>query len=290
MVNVSICIPTYNRREYLGEALDSCLKQTYKDYEILVVDDGSTDGTKEMLSDLKYDRLRCYDEPHRGQAGARNRLIELAKGKYITFLDSDDVLVPDVLDRLVLALDNRDDLISYGAYLGMDEKGNDIPKKRRKLPEGKIASELFSFIYVHSCGTLFPKKAIESVGGFDVSFRRCHFYKMLLELSLKYEFIPVEGITYKKRRHSSNNDRTYINTKTELQVLENFYYNLGGKDVIPESVAAERLAKEKYRVAKCALKEKNPSEARRLFRESFRSKPKLKTFLYWAMSLRLSNK
>lgn len=284
MVNISICIPTYNRKEFILEALDSCFKQTYKDYEIIIVDDGSTDGTKELIESMKASQLKYYYEPHKGQAASRNRLLELATGKYITFLDSDDLLIPDVLERLIIPLKNRDKTISYGAYMGIDEKGNDIPKKQQKLPKGKITKDLFSFIYVHTCGTLFPKGAIEEVGGFDTSFKRCHFYKMLLELSLKYNFIPIKGITYKKRRHSKNDDRTYINTKTELKVLENFYYNLGGKEVIPDKIAHKRIAKEKYRVAKCALRENKMMEARKIFYESLCCKPSIKTFFYWLKS------
>ncbi len=91
MPKVSICIPTYNRRDYLRETLESIFVQTYKDYEVVMVDDGSTDGTEQMIKKSKYP-IRYFWQENLGVAKARNKLIELAKGEYITFIDSDDLL------------------------------------------------------------------------------------------------------------------------------------------------------------------------------------------------------
>lgn len=86
---VSVCIPTYNRKDYLRETIASVFQQTFKDFEIVVVDDGSTDGTAEMVA-----RMDCpityFHQSNSGDAAAPNKLIELAKGQYISFLDSDD--------------------------------------------------------------------------------------------------------------------------------------------------------------------------------------------------------
>ena len=83
---VSVCIPTYNRKDYLKEALESVFAQTYKNYEVVIVDDGSTDGTEDMLKDADYD-VRYYWQKNSGDAAARNKSIELAQGKSITFID-----------------------------------------------------------------------------------------------------------------------------------------------------------------------------------------------------------
>ena len=90
---VSICIPTFNRKDYLKQTLDSVLAQTYKDYEIILVDDGSTDSTGEMVKTYDYP-IRYYRQENKGEAASRNRLIELARGQFVTFLDSDDLLMP----------------------------------------------------------------------------------------------------------------------------------------------------------------------------------------------------
>ena len=84
---VSICIPTYNRKDYLKETLDSIFAQTYKDYEVVVIDDGSTDGTKDMIDKAGYN-LRYYWQENVGQATTRNRLTKLSRGQYIASINS----------------------------------------------------------------------------------------------------------------------------------------------------------------------------------------------------------
>jgi len=280
---VSVCIPTYNRKEYLREALDSVLAQTYKDYEIIIVDDGSTDGTEQMIKKEGY-KVRYYWVDHIGQSAVRNKLIELAGGEYITFLDSDDLLLPDAVQKLMDVIDSHGpDVFAYGSYIGVDENGNDLHTKQRKLPSGNIATELFEFIYVKSCGTMCAKKIYEQEGGFDTSIKRCAFYKLLLNLSLKYNFIPVDSPTYKKRRHKDNiSDRLFASRKIELDVLQDFYFNGGGKELIPASRAMKRLSKEGYRAGRAAIREKKYHEASRFLNESLRRHPNIKSLIYWA--------
>jgi glycosyltransferase involved in cell wall biosynthesis len=106
---VSVVIPTYNRRHGVVEAIDSVLAQTVADFEILVIDDGSADGTPELLHERYGDepRVRVHIKENGGTASARNRGIELASGAFIAFLDSDDLYVPSFLERQVQALDSH---------------------------------------------------------------------------------------------------------------------------------------------------------------------------------------
>lgn len=280
---VSVLIPTYNRKVYLREALESVFAQTYKDYEVVVVDDGSTDGTEEMLNEGGYN-VRYYWVDHIGQYAVRNRLIQLARGEYITFIDSDDLLFPDTLERLMNVIDaHGSDVIAYGSHVGIDEKGNYVKRKQRLLPSGNITTELFEFIHVHSCGTMWAKTLFEEVGGFDTSLTCCAFYKVLLKLSLKCKFVPVEGPTFKRRRHRDNvSVRSFANRKIEFDVLEDFYFNGGGKEVVPRHKAMKRLSKEGYRAARCAIKEGQRETARQLLSQSFWRHPNFKSLL-WLM-------
>ena len=278
---VSVCIPTYNRKDYLKESLKSVFAQTYKDYEVVIVDDGSTDGTEDMLKEAGYD-VRYYWAEHIGQAAARNKLIELAHGEYITFLDSDDLLFPDAVRKLMDVIDSYGpDVFAYGSYIGVDENGNRIHTKQHRLPSGNIVAELFEYIHVHSCGTMCAKIIYERGGGFDTSLRRCAVYKFLLNLSLKYKFVPADGPTYKKRRHRDNlSDRLFNSRKTELEVLEDFYFNAGGKEVIPRHKAMRRLSKEGYRAGRCAIREGMYDQAYQLLNQSFRRYPNIKSLMY----------
>jgi glycosyltransferase involved in cell wall biosynthesis len=280
---VSICIPTYNRKDFLKETLQSVFAQTYKNYEVVVVDDGSTDDTGEMIKETGYP-VKYYWVNHIGQYPVRNKLIELAQGEYITFVDSDDLLFPDTIERLMNVIEaNGPNVIAYGAHVGIDEKGRFVKRKQRLLPSGNITAELFEFIYVHSCGMMCAKKLYEEVGGFDTSLRCCAFYKLLLKMSVKCKFIPVEGPTFKRRRHEGNVSlRSFANRKLEFDVLEDFYFNGGGKKLIPHSRAMKRLSQEGYRAGRCAIREGMYEQARRLLSQSFRRHQNIKSLIHWS--------
>ncbi len=109
MPKVSVIIPTYNRAHFLCEALDSALSQTFKDFEIIIVDDGSTDNTKQVLE--KYgSRIYYIYQENKGRAEARNTGIRRAKGEHIAFLDDDDIWLPNKLEKQVFFLDARPDI------------------------------------------------------------------------------------------------------------------------------------------------------------------------------------
>ncbi len=277
---VSVCIPAYNRRDYLKETLLSVFAQTYKDYEIVIVDDGSTDGTEEMIKQLGRN-IRYHWQENAGDAAARNKLIELAAGKYISFLDSDDLLIPDALEHMVAVMKRESDpVIVYGSYLRIDQNGNVIGKGKIKHRSGFVTKYLFQATFVHSCGSMFPKNALEEAGGFDTSLPVCSDYDLWLRLSLKYRFIALSEPTFKRRRHSGNlSSGSLQNRITEFEVLKRFYYEKGGNAVIPQRIAMKKLSREEYRVGKYALIEKKPAVAARYFRESFRRHPNIKSAL-----------
>ena len=105
MPRVSVIIPTYNRLDYVQEAIDSVLAQTYTDYELIVVDDGSTDGTGDTLKARYGDRIRYLWQENQGWPAARNHGVSIAQGEYIAQLDSDDLWLPEKLVRQVPVLD-----------------------------------------------------------------------------------------------------------------------------------------------------------------------------------------
>jgi glycosyltransferase involved in cell wall biosynthesis len=282
MPTVSICIPTYNRRDYLRETLASIFAQTYKDYEVVIVDDGSTDGTEEILKKTAYP-VRYYWQENAGDAAARNKLIELATGEYIAFLDSDDLLVPDAIERMAAVMQREaEPVIVYGPYLRIDQHGNITGKSKRKLYSGFVTKYLFQDVFVHSCGSMFPKSVLEEAGRFDTSLSVCSDYDLWLRLSLKYRFVAMSKPTFKRRRHPGNlSTRSLQNRIAELEVLERFYYERGGDKVVPKRIAMRRLSKQAYRAGKYALAGE-PQKAKGLFVKSLRFHPSLKAMFYLA--------
>lgn len=279
---VSVCIPAYNRKDYLRETLDSILAQTCKDYEIIVVDDGSTDGTENMIRELDFPVTYHWQE-NSGDAAARNKLVQLARGRYILFIDSDDLLLPDAVERLVKVMETEtEDIIAYGSYLRIDRNSNVYGRSRRRLYSGNITKHLFKTICVHFGGSMFPRKILKEFPIFDTSLKVCSDYDFWLRLSTKYRFIALSNPAFKRRRHSGNlSTNSFENYFTELKVLKRFYYENGGKEVVPKRIAMRRLGKGQYRAGKCAVEEGNYQAARNLLRRSFRRHPSIKSAIQW---------
>lgn len=280
---VSICIPTYNRKEYLKETIGSILAQTYKNFEIVVVDDGSTDGTEDMIRKLDVP-VTYYWQPNSGDAAARNKLIELAQGKYISFIDSDDLLMPDAIERMVriMEAENRD-VIVYGSYFRIDRYGKIYGRCKRRLYSGIITRHLFETILVHACGSMFPTRILRESPAFDKSLHICSDYDLWLRLSMKYRFIALPEPTFKRRRHSTNLSKASLeNCLIEFQVVNRFYHDNGGKQLIPKEVAAKVLSRKKCRAGRYAVKEGLYDQACKLLGESFQEYPNLKSAIYLA--------
>ncbi len=271
MPTVSICVSTYNREAYLGQTLESIRAQTYQNYEIVIVDDGSTDGTEEMICQLPYKVSYAWQE-NAGCAAALNRLIQLAKGQYIAFIDSDDVLMPDAIERMVRVLEGKsEDVFVYGPYLRMAENGLVYGKSKRRLYSGYVTRYLFKTIFASLCGSMFPKKILQEAGGFDESLPVAEDYDLLLRLSLKYRFIALPEPTFKRRRHTANQSSpSFKSCLTELNVLERFYYEKGGHKKVPMEVALGRFFKCAYRAGKAAVREGSYKAASSLLVRSFR--------------------
>jgi len=290
MPHISICIPTYNHKTYLMHTLESVYRQTFTDYEILIVDDGSTDGTGRMLKTNGYGG-RYYWFDRMGQQATRNRLIELAQGEYITFVDADDELFPNALEVLAAMMKaHGPESYVFGQYVGIDENGREIPKKGRNVSPVLSAADLFSFIHVGTGGTLFATELYRKEGGFDENMRRCGVYKLQLQFILKYPFVGTSTPLFKKRRHGGNaTEMNYDWRMIEARMLEEFYYHGGGHEVIPEGPARKRLAQEFYRAGKCAVVEGRRTEALEALKKSLRYRLCAKA-MYWLLAARLRHR
>ena len=148
---VTIGVATYNRKDYLRECLDSLLAQSYPACEIIVIDDGSTDGTGAMMQE-KYPQIKYVYQENAGDPAAKDHAARIGTGEYIVFNDSDDVFLPDAVERLMNALPENDDLaVAYGTYITIDAEGKVMPTKRKAAtyPSGRITKELLQHILVN---------------------------------------------------------------------------------------------------------------------------------------------
>lgn len=176
MPQVSVIIPLYNKGRYIARALDSVFAQTFEDFEVLVVDDGSTDNGPEIVAGYADPRLRMIRQTNAGPGAARNRGIKEAKGHYVAFLDADDEWLPEFLWKSVHTLGQYVDcaLCTASYYLG--NKREDITSvfRERGITEGEwefhgnISRKylLSSIFAVNSCSTVCKKEILIQLGGF----------------------------------------------------------------------------------------------------------------------------
>lgn len=197
---VSIVIPCYNSENYVSECLESVLSQDYANIEVVVVDDGSTDSSLEILS--RYPGIRVLSQANAGACVARNRGFGISRGKYVKFLDSDDLLEPGVIGRQVMLAENEgDNSIVYGDFFVLKNG-----KKRFQdtvLPkEHQSAALLFQDILTST--PLHRRWMIERIGGFDERFRNGQEWNLHVRLSSEgYFFVHQRGPVYCYRVHEA---------------------------------------------------------------------------------------
>jgi glycosyltransferase involved in cell wall biosynthesis len=208
---ISVIIPTYNRERYLREAVESVFGQTYDDWELLVVDDGSTDGTRTYLETLTDPRVRRVLRSHCGNAALlRNVGVRDAGGSHIAFLDSDDAWLPEKLALQIDDLQGHPECgWSYTGYVHMDEwgRGNEWRNRRwRWAPHsGWILEALIAEPALIAMPTVMvTRQLFEAVGGFDESLPRCHDQDLWLRLAESSAVAVVPMPLAKVRSHSEN--------------------------------------------------------------------------------------
>jgi len=185
---ISVIIPTFNREHTIAQAIESVLAQTYKDLEIIVIDDGSTDDTKTVLEPYK-DRIKYFYQENKGVASARNKGLEEARGEFIAFLDSDDYWLPEKLRSQTEFLKaHPDTAMVYDRYWReYEETGNKkLRPKKEYLTNGYIYTR-FYFKYIIWIGTVMVRRiCFETVGDFDTSLVVASDRDMLLRITREY--------------------------------------------------------------------------------------------------------
>lgn len=190
--SVSVVLPTHNRRETLGAAIDSVLAQSWSDLELIVVDDGSTDGTAELLEAVDDERVRVRRLLRRsGAPVARNVGIAMARGGYVAFQDSDDLWRPHKLQAQVAALDaaSHNVAVVYGAILRhAPRRSARIPASTQAALSGDLAGCLPVENFIALPAVLVRAEALRSVGGFDPELPRFQDWDLWLRLAERFRF------------------------------------------------------------------------------------------------------
>jgi glycosyltransferase involved in cell wall biosynthesis len=226
MPRVSAIIPTYNRKAFVLEAVGSILEQTYGDYELIVVDDGSGDGTGEALKQYGG-QLRYAYQDNQGVSVARNHGLELAEGEFIAFLDSDDLWLPEKLGVQVAFMDEHPEAqICYTDEIWIRRGVRVNPRKKHAKYSGEIYPQCLSLCIISPSSALMRRGLFEQVGTFDPRFPVCEDYDLWLRVASRFPvfFIPRKlivkrgGHTGQLSQHGWGNDRYRV--RALIKILE----------------------------------------------------------------------
>lgn len=205
---ISVVIPCYNQAHYLGEAVRSVLCQTYQDFEIIVVDDGSTDETFQVAASFG-ERVRCVRQENRGLAGARNTGILNARGEFIGLLDADDMWLPSYLSTMLMTFDIYPTIgAAYCGWQYIDSTGKLLPRTniRVVLPEKAYQAMVFMDFLIPS-GVFVRRECFDRIGLFDENFRTaqgCEDWDMWIRVLTKYSMVGAPQVLVKYRAHNCN--------------------------------------------------------------------------------------
>lgn len=252
MPRVSVIIPAYNAEAFLARALRSVEAQTYGDYEVVLIDDGSTDSTGQIAQ--SFEGIRYFHQPNQRQAVARNRGLREAIGEVVAFLDADDEWLPKKLERQLAFMNEKESRISYtDSYYVKDGKRARYSKLARPY-EGQILDPLieewleFSFITMNS--VIAEKRLLDEVGGFDedAPFVSNEDYGLWLRIALsqvRFDYLD-EPLAVYYRGHESDASDSVVMFKRYAQALKYFssYYAFS-----PEALDRLKRAQERTNVA-----------------------------------------
>jgi glycosyltransferase involved in cell wall biosynthesis len=208
---VSVILPVYNGENYLRLAVDSVLRQTFQDYELIVIDDGSVDSTPAIASEYG-DRVRYVRQENTGVAGAFNHGLRLAAGRYISWLSHDDVFLPTKLEKQVHVLSRMSaPAVCYTDIQMIDGDGRVIDEQqvpehdrqdalRHVLTGGDICSASYSLLYDRRC--------IEEVGMYSETWRYTQDVDMLAKLARNFQLIRVPEVLMQVREHANRGVRS----------------------------------------------------------------------------------
>lgn len=202
--SVSVIVPTYNRAALLEEAIASVLAQTFTDWELIVVDDGSTDATAAMLAKLDESRLRVVRVDHTGSpARVRNAGLAVARGKYVAFLDDDDLWRPEKLAVQVPLLERGRFRWSYTGFVSADVRGTRYqPISVDRIHSGYIIKLLLDLRAAVALPTVVAERALlAEVGGFDAAMRCREDYALWLTLCQRAEVVATRELLTIVRDH-----------------------------------------------------------------------------------------
>jgi len=210
MPSVSVIIPTYNREHFLQECIESVLSQTFKDYELIVVDDGSTDQTEDFLK--PYDnKFQYIKQEQKGPSSARNTGIQYSAGEWICFLDSDDLWLQGKLAaQMKFLAANQDFKICYTEEIWYRKNKRVNPAKKHQKFSGWIYQKMLPLCIISPSSVMIHHSVLDLIGTFDEELPACEDYDLWLRIGAGYPiYLLQEKLIIKRNGHSGQQSQKY---------------------------------------------------------------------------------
>lgn len=228
MVLASVIIPVFNGEKTISETLESVLNQTCKNLEVIVVDDGSTDGTVNIVKRFKDPRIRIKSFPNKGLAASRNRGARRAKGDFISFVDADDVWTPEKLSEQIAALENDlEAAVVYSWNDFVDESSEFIRHGIHLTYHGNIYPKLLARNFIENGSNILVRRRVfDEVGYFDESLTHIEDWDFYFRLAAAYKFVcaPKVHVLYRVSQNSMSTQVLKME-KASVQVLRRAFEN-----------------------------------------------------------------
>lgn len=294
MTRISVIIPAYQSANTIADAIHSVLNQSFQDFEIIVIDDGSTDMIEEVLIPFK-DKIKFLRQKNLGVAVARNHGIKNSSGEIIAFLDADDIWFPDKL-ALQMALFNKNPNLgvvfgnvyfwSLGKFHGKTYFDFFPPHR------GQILLPLFANDFIPLLSILVRRKTLEQVGLFDENVRYVEDYELLLRIALDWDFDYIEKPLGAYRISSQQVSKNFTQVATFLLNMKIDFYQRNASVLLKaDRKIIERGLYNKYlRLALCYLRDGNSHEAARVLDSYFKVRGRSMMYLVMSILVKMPNR
>lgn len=285
---VSIVMPTFNQAHFLVEAIDSVISQTYETWELIIIDNYSSDNTSKVLSKIKDPRVKSIKFRNHGIiAASRNKGIKIAKGEYVAFLDSDDIWDNKKLEICINNFDINTDLLAHGLQFIGNKKGYYLCGPEQKASKESL---LMSGSCITPSATILRKKILLRVGCFSenikfITAEDYHLWIKLARIKIKMKFL--NKILGRYRVHNNNNSNVVdYHLKAVIAVVDDFYYKIFKKNFINKILLAKRYALAMYGSGRSSMADNNFSIAIKYFINSIFKYPLfIKSYLMLVLSI-----
>ena len=235
MPKVAVIIPAYNAMTYLPQTLESVLQQTFTDFEVLIVNDGSSDNIVQWANSLTDERVKFISQSNQGVSTARNLAISKASGEYITFLDADDLWHRTKLEKQVKFLDNNPTVGLVATWVILtDEQGNLGAEVKIDFKQGNIRKELIE-INAIPCGSIpmVRRNCFDKVGLFDPILRFGEDWELWTRIAADYDFGLIKELLVYYRQHPKNSSKNSQEILPDFDRLIEKMFSSVPKELLP---------------------------------------------------------